>query len=31
MNWERILAVANFVVVGLTLAGGGYEWFTFKL
>jgi hypothetical protein len=30
MDWERILAVANFVVVALTLAGGAYEWITFK-
>lgn len=30
MNWERGLGVANLVIVGITLVGGGYEWVTFK-
>jgi hypothetical protein len=30
MNWERFLGVANLVIVGVTLVGGGYEWFTYK-
>ncbi|WP_233802934.1 hypothetical protein [Paraburkholderia sp. HP33-1] len=30
MNWDRALAVANLVIVGVTLVGGGYEWVTFK-
>lgn len=30
MNWERGLGVANFVIVAITLVGGGYEWVTFK-